>query len=321
MSSQPSAARVIRFGLFELDLSAGKLRKQDHEIKLQEQPFQVLVLLLRRPGEVVTREELRNGLWPADTFIEFDQGLNTAIKKIRLALGDSADNPRFIETLPRKGYRFIAPVEDHESSMPARAVRWRPLMLSAVVGMLLIGSSVAWFAVRRAPTAEAGLMQRRLTANASDNCGGATARIIAVTSQEAGNGSSGGGESSGRSSEALEKSLKIIGVVPARMAASRFPGKPLYPIHGRPMVEHVFLRAKMYGGWSRLVLATCDREIETFAKGKDIPVVMTGDHHTRALDRVAEAVERLGEPVADDDIVVCNAGAYMRSARSPMRAE
>ena len=169
MSSQPSAARVIRFGLFELDLSAGKLRKQDHEIKLQEQPFQVLVLLLRRPGEVVTREELRNGVWHADTFIEFDQGLNTAIKKIRLALGDSADNPRFIETLPRKGYRFIAPVEDHESSMPARAVRWRPLMLSAVVGMLLIGSSVAWFAVRRAPTAEAGLMQRRLTANASDN--------------------------------------------------------------------------------------------------------------------------------------------------------
>src|SRR5205085_4016643 len=108
MSSQPTASRVIRFGLFELDLSTGKLRKQDREIKLQDQPFQVLVLLLRRPGEVVTREELRNALWPADTFVEFDQGMNTAIKKIRLALGDSADNPRFIQTIPRKGYRFIA---------------------------------------------------------------------------------------------------------------------------------------------------------------------------------------------------------------------
>src|SRR5258705_5000988 len=161
--SQQSAARVIRFGLFELDLSAGKLRKQDREIKLQEQPFQVLVLLLRRPGEVVTREELRNGLWPAGTFIEFDQGLNTAIKKIRLALGDSADNPCFIETLPRKGYRFIAPVEDLTTPASAPAVRRRPLVLSAIVGVLLIGSGIAWFALRRAPTAEAELKQRKLT--------------------------------------------------------------------------------------------------------------------------------------------------------------
>src|SRR5437667_2815174 len=97
MSSQPTAARVIRFGLFELDLQTSELRKQGRNIKLQDQPFQVLVLLLRHSGEVVTREELRNALWSADTFIEFDQGLNTAIKKIRLALGDAADNPRFIE--------------------------------------------------------------------------------------------------------------------------------------------------------------------------------------------------------------------------------
>jgi len=105
MSSQPTASRVIRFGLFELDLQTGELRKQDREIKLQDQPFQVLVLLLRRPGEVVTREELRNALWSTDTFVEFDQGLNTAIKKIRLALGDSADNPRFVETIPRVSSR------------------------------------------------------------------------------------------------------------------------------------------------------------------------------------------------------------------------
>lgn len=101
---------------------------------------------------------------------------------------------------------------------------------------------------------------------------------------------------------------KIFGIIPARMAASRFPGKPLYPIHGRPMVEHVYLRAKMYGGWARLVLATCDPEIEAFSLAEGIPVVMTGSHHTRALDRVAEATERIGEAVADDDIVVCVQG-------------
>jgi len=110
MSSQSNAQRVIRFGLFEVDFSAGELRKQHRNIKLQEQPLQVLELLLSRPGDVLTREELRRALWPADTFVEFDQGVNTAIKKIRLALGDSANNPRFIETIPRKGYRFIAPV-------------------------------------------------------------------------------------------------------------------------------------------------------------------------------------------------------------------
>ncbi len=102
--------------------------------------------------------------------------------------------------------------------------------------------------------------------------------------------------------------MKIIGVIPARMAASRFPGKPLYSILGRPMLEHVYLRAKMYGGWDKLVLATCDHEIEQFAQEKGIPVVMTGNHHTRALDRVAEAVERLGDVVADNDIVVCVQG-------------
>lgn len=102
--------------------------------------------------------------------------------------------------------------------------------------------------------------------------------------------------------------MKTIGIIPARMAASRFPGKPLYSIKGRAMVEHVYLRARMYEGWDHLVLATCDTEIETFARDKAIPVVMTGSHHTRALDRVAEAVERLPGPVADDDIVVCVQG-------------
>lgn len=102
--------------------------------------------------------------------------------------------------------------------------------------------------------------------------------------------------------------MRTIGVIPARMAASRFPGKPLHPILGRPMLEHVFQRAKLYGGWDELVLATCDEEIADFGRIKKIPVIMTGAHHTRALDRVAEAVELLSKPAAADDIVVCVQG-------------
>lgn len=102
--------------------------------------------------------------------------------------------------------------------------------------------------------------------------------------------------------------MKIIGVIPVRMAASRFPGKPLYRILGHTLLEHVYLRAQMFTEWSRLVVATCDSEIEEFASGKDYPVIMTGSHHTRALDRVAEAVELLDEKVLSNDIVVCVQG-------------
>ncbi len=98
--------------------------------------------------------------------------------------------------------------------------------------------------------------------------------------------------------------MRKIGIIPARMAASRFPGKPLFPILGLPMVEHVYLRANMYPGWDHLLLATCDSEIEQFANEKNIPVIMTGSHHTRALDRIAEAVELMDVEVADDDIIV-----------------
>ena len=111
--SQPSAPRrVIRFGTFEADLAARELRKGGVKLRLQGQPFQVLSVLLENPDGLVTREELRQELWPANTFVDFDNGLNTAINKIREALGDSAESPRFIETLPRRGYRFIAPVRN-----------------------------------------------------------------------------------------------------------------------------------------------------------------------------------------------------------------
>jgi len=99
----------IRFGAFEVDLRAGELRKNGIRLKLSGQPFQVLAILLERPGEVVTREELQKRLWP-DTFVDFEHNLNTAINKIREVLGDSAESPRFVETVPRRGYRFVAPV-------------------------------------------------------------------------------------------------------------------------------------------------------------------------------------------------------------------
>lgn len=100
-----------RFGAFEVDLHSGELYKSGVRLRIQEQPFQVLALLLERPGEVVTRQELREKLWPADTFVDFDTGLNSAVRKLRDALSDSAEEPRYIETLPRRGYRFIAQVE------------------------------------------------------------------------------------------------------------------------------------------------------------------------------------------------------------------
>jgi DNA-binding winged helix-turn-helix (wHTH) protein len=109
-------SRVARFGLFELDLSAGELRKSGVKLRLQGQPFQVLALLLERAGEVVTREELQQKLWPSDTFVDFDHSLNTAINKVREALGDSASSPRYVETLARRGYRFIAPVQAAEQT-------------------------------------------------------------------------------------------------------------------------------------------------------------------------------------------------------------
>lgn len=102
--------------------------------------------------------------------------------------------------------------------------------------------------------------------------------------------------------------MNIIGIIPARMAASRFPGKPLYPIAGKPMLEHCFERAKKFDRWDGLHLATCDDEIRDFGAGKNYPVIMTADTHTRALDRVAEAAGKCGIELADSDIVVCVQG-------------
>ncbi|MEE8606842.1 MAG: winged helix-turn-helix domain-containing protein, partial [Nitrospiraceae bacterium] len=103
---------VFRLGAFELDLSSGELREDGVRVKLPPQPFKVLALLASRPGELVTRKEIQQQIWGSETFVDFEEGLNFCIKQIRTALGDDAETPRYIETLPRHGYRFIAPVEE-----------------------------------------------------------------------------------------------------------------------------------------------------------------------------------------------------------------
>src|SRR5882672_4617656 len=131
-----SVRRVVRFGVFEVDLNAGELFKQGIKVRIQQQPFRILALLLERPGEVVTREDLRQAIWPAGTFVEFDVGLDAAIHKLRSALGDSAENPRLVETLPRRGYRFIGPVEGR---------RPRGLLAAGIAGaMVLAAIAVLW---------------------------------------------------------------------------------------------------------------------------------------------------------------------------------
>jgi len=124
-TSLPDAHRsrgTIRFGVFEIDPRAGELRKQGAKVKLQEQPFQILKVLLQRPGEIITREELQQTIWPSDTFVDFDHGLYNAIKRLREALGDSAETPRFVETLSRRGYRFVGKLECEASRVRSLVV-------------------------------------------------------------------------------------------------------------------------------------------------------------------------------------------------------
>ncbi|PYX11161.1 MAG: hypothetical protein DMG85_06625, partial [Acidobacteria bacterium] len=132
MSDRGFSAEVVRFDIFQVDLRAGELRKEGRPIKLQDQPFRVLSLLLNRPGEVVTRDELRQNLWPADTFVDFDHGLNSAVARLREALRDSADKPRFIETVAKRGYRFIGVVDDTALAVSSVADESHSLMKGEV---------------------------------------------------------------------------------------------------------------------------------------------------------------------------------------------
>lgn len=167
-----------RFGVFELDLRAGELRRNGNKVKLQEQPFQVLAELIERPGQVVTREELRNRLWSADTYVDFDHGLNAAIRRLRDALGDSAENPTFVETVARRGYRFLAPVSgipqngsglaeagSSAVSIVSRAPQprhgWIAALGSAIV-LVLVGLAIGFRIAPHSPTLDRAV---RLTAN------------------------------------------------------------------------------------------------------------------------------------------------------------
>ena len=171
MREFPSSVRSVRFGVFEVDLRAGELRKKGIRIKLQGQPVDVLLILLERPGEVVTRDELQKRLWAVDTYVDFEHSLNAAIKRLRAALGDSADSPRFVETLARNGYRFIAPVSQpvddvaqppaqNQTDVPRPAVqnkeaagqrRFRalPAGIAAVVLLAVIAGAVGGLHERR----------------------------------------------------------------------------------------------------------------------------------------------------------------------------
>jgi DNA-binding winged helix-turn-helix (wHTH) protein/tetratricopeptide (TPR) repeat protein len=149
---EPRQNELVRFGAFEADLSSGELRKDGAKLKLQELPFRLLVCLLEHPGEVVTREELQAKLWPTGTFVDFERGLATALNKLREALGDSAVTPRFIETIPRRGYRFVAPVRTAEESQPPTLPSWRKYTWSAAaLVVLVLGTVFVWLRTRIEP--------------------------------------------------------------------------------------------------------------------------------------------------------------------------
>ncbi|MGH9428728.1 MAG: winged helix-turn-helix domain-containing protein, partial [Terriglobia bacterium] len=135
--------RIIRFGVFEVDLGTSELRKRGIKVKVSEQPFQILAMLLERPGELLTREEIQQKLWPDGTLVDYDHSINTAINKIREALGDSADNPRFVETLARRGYRFIASLQGIEHSPNSQVPTAPPNPLSVAMSAESVADSSA----------------------------------------------------------------------------------------------------------------------------------------------------------------------------------
>jgi Tol biopolymer transport system component/DNA-binding winged helix-turn-helix (wHTH) protein len=173
MPNYPS--RVVRFSVFEVDLRAGELRRNGVKVKLQNQPFQILAMLLERPGEIVTREELHSRLWSADTFVDFNNGLNSAIRRLRDALGDTAEHPTFVETLGRRGYRFIAAVESSPAkgfkivAAPERrkSTSWHRWAAIASLCAMVI-AVIAW-ALWRNPLRRGEVIEQKLTANSAEN--------------------------------------------------------------------------------------------------------------------------------------------------------
>jgi len=179
----------VRFGIFDVDLRTGELRKGGAKIKLHGQPFNVLAIPLERPGQVVTREELQQTLWAGDTFVDFEQGLNKAINRVREALGDDANNPRFVETLPRRGYRFIAPLENTSptTAQPPRdelPVRpsWRQRLLWSAVSLAvaaLAGAGV-WY-LQPSPAIAKPVIRFTITLPSGQHLAGLDHRALALS--------------------------------------------------------------------------------------------------------------------------------------------
>ncbi len=154
MSDAAHPVNLVRFGIFEADLHAGELRKNGRKVRIQDLPFRLLEVLLEHPGEVVTREELQRGLWPSDTFVEFEHSLNAAVAKLRSTLGDSADSPRFIETIPRRGYRFLADLETIGGvSTPSGSNNKPGRRGVAVAGVAVLAAGLIWILTGQPPKA------------------------------------------------------------------------------------------------------------------------------------------------------------------------
>ena len=153
MSEEKPGQGVVKFGVFEVDLGSGELRRKGIKLKLQDLPFRFLALLLEEPGALVTRDDLRERLWPPETFVDFDHSINTAVNKLRESLGDTAENPVFIETLPRRGYRFVAPVLRTAETLPVPADQprsWgRRALLASAASFALLAVLGAYFYVGR----------------------------------------------------------------------------------------------------------------------------------------------------------------------------
>ncbi len=173
-----NGTRLIQFGIFEADLHTGELRRNGVRVRLQEQPFQILAMLLERPGEIVAREELRTRLWPADTFVDFDHSLNAAVRRLRDTLGDTAENPRFVETVARRGYRFLAPVNGGAHAAvseiaitPPRPTHWWWIAGASAL-LLLVGIGAGILVGKRGSVPSPispPITERRLTANPTED--------------------------------------------------------------------------------------------------------------------------------------------------------
>jgi TolB-like protein/DNA-binding winged helix-turn-helix (wHTH) protein len=175
MANSTESNHIVRFGEFVIDLRTGELRSNGHHIILQEKPFQILTALLERPGEMVTREELIKRLWPAGTFVDFDLGLNKAVNRLREALEDSAEQPRFIETFPKRGYRLVAEVirngagpakvsptspaqQSKNVALAVGVLRWRSAVAAGLLAIIVMVSYFAWRRHSRAPAPTGRIM-------------------------------------------------------------------------------------------------------------------------------------------------------------------